>query len=115
MNEPSPDPVVDEPSADAAPAPDAIPSPDERPPPDDTLPAGGQVILVRRRRTPALGFWVALALAVTFLTGIVVAWTVGVRHGAGMLYFGVVSAAFIGFPLAMVAAVVDAVIHRRRG
>ena len=92
---------------------------------DDTTPAatdtaadtdedGAQVLLVRRRRTPALGFWVLLALAVAFLGGTVVAWLAEVRAPAGMLYFGVTAAVMVGLPLAALAALVDAIADRRR-
>jgi len=90
--------------------PDAFP--DDRP--EEPRPDNGQVLLVRRRRVPALGFWVALVLVIPFLAGMVVAWVVDVRTLTGMLYFGVTAALLIGFPLALVAAVVDAVLERRR-
>lgn len=109
VNEPHPRPLEPE---------EATGGPADRPgPPADpaTAPADdGQVLLVRRRRTPALGLWVLLALAIPFLIGMVVAWSVEVRHLTGMLYFGVTAAVLIGFPLALIAAIVDAVVHRRR-
>lgn len=91
-------------------------APEDREPdaPGEPRPEDGQVLLVRRRRVPALGFWVALVLVVPFLAGMVVAWVVDVRTLTGMLYFGVTAALLIGFPLALVAAVVDAVLERRR-
>lgn len=75
----------------------------------------GEVLLVRRRRTPALGFWVLLALLVAFIGGMVTAWVVDIRYLTGMLYFGVTAAVLIGAPLALLAAIIDAVLDRRRG
>lgn len=73
----------------------------------------GQVLLVRRRRVPALGFWVTLALALSFVGGVVLAWTTSVRDVSGLLYFGVTAIFLVGLPLAAVAAVVDSLTHRR--
>lgn len=109
VNEPRPRPTDPE-EVTGVPADEATAAADPATAPADD----GQVLLVRRRRTPALGLWVLLALAVPFLIGMIVAWSVEVRHLTGMLYFGVTAAVLIGFPLAMVAAIVDAVLHRRR-
>lgn len=113
MTDPRPLDSPAEPDAPEDREPDA---PDDREPDasEEPRPEDGQVLLVRRRRVPALGFWVALVLVIPFLAGMVVAWVVDVRTLTGMLYFGVTAALLIGFPLALVAAVVDAVLERRR-
>lgn len=75
---------------------------------------GGQVLLVRRRRVPALGFWVLLAVAIPFVIGMIVAWSVGLRSLTQILYFGVTAGILGGAPLALIAAVIDQVLDRRR-
>lgn len=75
---------------------------------------GGQVLLVRRRRVPALGFWVLLAVAIPFVIGMIIAWSVGLRSLTQILYFGVTAGILGGAPLALIAAVIDQVLDRRR-
>lgn len=74
----------------------------------------GRVVLVRRRRVPALGFWVLLAVLVSAVIGAGIAWFAGVHHLTGILYFAVTAIFLIGGPLALVAAIVDAILDRRR-
>lgn len=80
---------------------------------EDSFTPGGTVILVRRRRMPSLGFWVLGCMLLAALVGAVVAYVVDVRYLAGMVYFAVTSAVFFGLPLAALAALVDALRHRR--
>lgn len=85
-------------------------------PPEATTPpsdADGRVLLVRRRRRPALGLWVLIALVAAFVAGLIVAWVGGARVLSQLLYFGATSVMLIGLPLALIAAIADAVIERR--
>ena len=72
------------------------------------------VILVRRRRAPALGLWVLIALAVGFVAGAVTALVQGISVFGDVVYMGVTGVLFVGFPLALVAALADAWSERRR-
>lgn len=141
MTHPS-DPASPHPERTPAPAPDAAPgseapasadAPGDAPAADGPRDAGsggdgsagrapeaedpftpeGTVILVRRRRMPSLGFWVLGCMLLAALVGAVVAYVVDVRYLAGMVYFAVTSAVFFGLPLAALAALVDALRHRR--
>ncbi|EWS81924.1 hypothetical protein [Brachybacterium phenoliresistens] len=80
---------------------------------EDSSTPEGTVILVRRRRMPSLGFWVLGCMLLAALAGAVVAYVVEVRYLAGMVYFAVTGAVFFGLPLAALAALVDALRHRR--
>lgn len=73
----------------------------------------GTVLLVRRRRTPTLGFWVLVSMVLAALVGVGIALAVGVVHLAGLLYFAVTAAVFIGLPLAAGFSFWDALRHRR--
>ncbi|PWH07716.1 hypothetical protein DEO23_03615 [Brachybacterium endophyticum] len=79
---------------------------------DRGAPDEGTVLYVRRRRVPTLGFWVTLSIIVGLLAGAVTALITRVDSAGGVIYFAVTGAVFIGLPLALIAAVVDAVIHR---
>ena len=69
-------------------------------------------LYVRRGRTPALGFWVALSLAVPTVAGLLVGPLVGVTVPSQMVQFALTAALFVGLPLAALAALIDALRHR---
>lgn len=73
----------------------------------------GTAVYVRRGRTPALGLWVVLALALGAVLGLVVGAVTGVNYLAGLAYFALCGAMFIGLPLAAIAALLDAIRARR--
>lgn len=108
----------EDPDAPAVTAEDPAPRDDLPEDPDapvvTTDASGHQVPLVRRRRVPALGFWVLVAIAVAVIGGVVTAWVTGVRDVAGMLYFAATAVMVVGIPLAGISAIVDGVPHRRR-
>lgn len=69
-------------------------------------------VYVRRRRVPTLAFWVALAIFVGLVAGAITALVTGVGDIGSILYFAVTGGVFVGLPLALIAAIVDAVKHR---
>src|SRR5699024_3421045 len=69
-------------------------------------------VYVRRRRTPTLGFWVALALIVPAVAALLVSPLFDFADIAGVLNFMLVAAVFVGLPLAAIACVIDAIRHR---
>lgn len=81
---------------------------------DERAGEGPTSIYVRRGRTPTLGFWVVLALAVPALGGLVAAPLLGILDLGGMVNLALLSVLFIGVPLAAVAALADLIIQRRR-
>ncbi|HLQ79797.1 MAG TPA: hypothetical protein VK122_01785 [Brachybacterium sp.] len=93
------------PTADAA-SPTGEPSPEELSDMDITS------VYVRRRRTPTLGFWVALALIVPAVAALLVSPLFDFADIAGVLNFMLVAAVFVGLPLAAIACVIDAIRHR---
>lgn len=107
---------------DTAESPDSPDSPDgaERPDgadgasaeaPEDT----GTTVYVRRGRTPTLGLWVVLALAVPAVAALLVAPLFDFTDLGGVVSFALVAAVVVGLPLAALAALVDALRHRDRG
>ncbi|MFC7463386.1 hypothetical protein [Brachybacterium sp. GCM10030252] len=72
-------------------------------------------LYVRRRRTPTLGFWVALALAVPAVVALVAAPLLPLEDAGSALNLVLLAVVFIGLPLAAIAALVDAIRHRRHG
>lgn len=79
---------------------------------------GSTSFYVRRSRVPTLGFWVALALVIPVVVALVVSPFLNFGDLSGVFTFVLVSAVFVGIPLAAVAAAVDAFRHRgsrRRG
>ncbi|WP_157975729.1 hypothetical protein [Brachybacterium sp. YJGR34] len=70
-------------------------------------------IYVRRSRVPALGFWVALAIAVPSLVALVISPFLDFTDAGGALGFVLLVAAFVGIPLAAIAAAVDSALQRR--
>ncbi|ASK67203.1 hypothetical protein CFK39_12495 [Brachybacterium avium] len=69
-------------------------------------------VYVRRRRTPTLGFWVALAILVPAVAALLSAPFFDFADLSGVVNFMLVAAVFIGLPLAAIAALVDAIRHR---
>lgn len=69
-------------------------------------------LYVRRGRTPTLGFWVALAIAVPAVAALLSAPFFQFADISGVLNFMLVAAVFVGLPLAAIAALVDAIRHR---
>lgn len=65
-------------------------------------------LYARRSRTPALGLWVLIAIAVGALIGVIAALATQTFWIAGIAYFAAIGALFIGMPLAAIAALVDA-------
>lgn len=78
---------------------------------DDTEAPTGEgdiAVYVRRSRKPTLGFWVAIALALPLLAGLVIAPLLGIGTLNGILNFMLVSGVFVGLPLAAIVCFVDA-------
>ncbi|HEX7350734.1 hypothetical protein [Brachybacterium sp.] len=94
---------------DAAPA-DDVPGGEEARPED-----GGTSLYVRRGRTPTLGFWVALAIAVPALAALLSAPLFAFADIGGVLNYVLLAAVFVGLPLAAIAALVDSLKHRGSG
>lgn len=69
-------------------------------------------LYVRRRRTPTLGLWVTLAIALPALAALLSAPLFDFADISGVLNFMLVAAVFVGLPLAAIAALVDAIMHR---
>ena len=67
---------------------------------------------VRRGRTPTLGFWVALCLAVPALLALFSAPFFDFSDLGQVLNFMLMAAVFVGMPLAGIAAAIDAWKHR---
>lgn len=101
------------PSAAAAPATGSSPSDEET---SGGSPAGtGDVaVYVRRGRTPTLGFWVAIAIALPVVAGLVIAPLLGIGTLNGILNFMLVAGVFVGLPLAAIVCLVDAMRQRSR-
>ena len=100
-------------SADAAPSADAAQSADAAAPADEDPSAGGTTVYVRRGRVPTLGFWVALAIIVPAVLALLSAPLFEFADISGVLNFMLVVAVFVGLPLAALAALIDAIRHRR--
>lgn len=71
-------------------------------------------IYVRRGRTPTLGFWVALAIALPAVAALISAPFFDFADLGGVLNFVLLAAVVVGLPLATIAAVIDSVRHRRK-
>lgn len=108
--------------------PDEVETPDDAAQPEDAAPAddapaieegrpedGGTSLYVRRGRTPTLGFWVALAIAVPALAALLSAPLFAFADIGGVLNFMLLAAVFVGLPLAAIAALVDSLTHRGSG
>ena len=75
---------------------------------------GDVAVYVRRGRTPTLGFWVAIAIALPVLAGLVIAPLLGIGTLNGILNFMLVAGVFVGLPLAAIVCFVDAMRQRSR-
>lgn len=69
-------------------------------------------IYVRRGRTPTLGFWVAIAIALPAVAALISAPFFDFADLGGVLNFVLLAAVMVGLPLAAVAAVIDSVRNR---
>ena len=108
-----PEPAVTErPEPDSRPTgePDAPATAEETPTPT----AAGTSVYVRRGRTPTLGFWVAIALAVPAVLALLSAPFFDFVDLGGVVNFVLIAVVFVGLPLAAVVAAVDAYRHRER-
>lgn len=95
------------------------PEPDPRPTgepdaPEKTPATAGTSVYVRRGRTPTLGFWVAIALAVPAVLALLSAPFFDFVDLGGVVNFVLMAVVFVGLPLAAVVAAVDAYRHRER-
>src|SRR5699024_12373735 len=66
----------------------------------------------RRRRTPTLEFWVALAIILPTVAALLISPLFAFADIAGVLNFMLVAAGFVGLPLAAIACAGDAIRHR---
>lgn len=119
MNEPeNPDrPEAAEPGGELHPHEDTQPTPGAPSPTGESSPSEFSdmditSVYVRRRRTPTLGFWVALAIIVPTVAALLISPLFAFADIAGVLNFMLVAAVFVGLPLAAIACAVDAIRHR---
>ncbi|ATG52690.1 hypothetical protein CFK38_15015 [Brachybacterium vulturis] len=70
-------------------------------------------LYVRRSRTPTLGFWVTLALIAPAVVALLGSFFLPFTDISSVLNFMLVAVVFVGLPLAAIAALVDAIRHRR--
>lgn len=71
-------------------------------------------IYVRRGRTPTLGFWVAVAIALPAVIALISAPFFDFADLGGVANFVLLAAVVVGLPLATIAAVIDSVRHRQK-
>lgn len=71
-------------------------------------------VYVRRGRTPTLGFWVVLALLISFFGGALGAVLLGVLNLAALMNAALLTTVVVGIPVAGVITLVDALRERRR-
>ena len=83
--------------------------------PVTTPDTGTTSVYVRRGRTPALGFWVAVLIGAPMVIALVISPFLTLQDASSMVTFVLVVGVFVGIPLAAIAAVIDAVRHRRGG
>ena len=74
--------------------------------------SGDTSIYVRRGRTPTLGFWVALAIALPAVAALISSPFFNFPDLGAVVNFVLLAAVLVGLPLAALAAVVDAIRHR---
>ena len=72
-------------------------------------------LYVRRRRAPALGFWVLLSFLVPGVLALLSVPLFGFGDLRGVVNFVLLAMVVIGLPLAAIASFVDARRHRREG
>lgn len=92
--------------------------------PENTVPEGTgpdapearetTAVYTRRRGAPTLTTWILLSLAVPAVGALVIATLLGVSGLTALLTVTLAAVLAIGFPLAGLAALVDAIIQRRR-
>jgi hypothetical protein len=113
---PTTDHAAEDPTASEDPAHTRDPGAQAEPEEDEEFPGLDQAttLYVRRGRTPALGFWVLLSILVGAVVGLIVAFVSGAGDLGGIAMFLAYGAMFVGIPLAAIAALVDALRHRRR-
>lgn len=100
-------------STDSAQSDDGTRSDDVPASADEESSAGDTTVYVRRGRVPTLGFWVALAIIVPAVLALLSAPLFEFADISGVLNFMLVVAVFVGLPLAALAALIDAIRHRR--
>lgn len=110
-------PDADETAQSADPAPDdaadtASDGADSAPAGEDADERTDTSIYVRRGRTPTLGFWVALAIAVPALVALISAPFFDFPDLGAVVNFVLLAAVMVGLPLAALAALIDAIRHR---
>ena len=82
----------------------------------DELRADVQTALyVRRRRTPALGFWVLLSFLVPGVAALIAAPLLQFGDRRGVVNFVILAMVVVGLPLAAIASFIDARRHRGEG
>ena len=82
----------------------------------DELRADVQTALyVRRRRTPALGFWVLLSFLVPGVAALIAAPLLQFGDLRGVVNFVILAMVVVGLPLAAIASFIDARRHRGEG
>lgn len=69
-------------------------------------------VFVRRGRTPTLGLWVAICLAVPAVGALLVSPFLALPDLPSVLNLILLAIMFVGVPLAAIAALVDAIRHR---
>ena len=82
--------------------------------PDAAGPRETTAVFTRRRGAPTLTSWILLSLAVPAIGALVLAPLFGVSGLTALLTVTLAAVLAIGFPLAGLVGVVDAIIHRRR-
>lgn len=115
VNDPEDHETVDTPDP-----PDAPSSPEHPEGAADAAPEAGETpsdsgdtsIYVRRGRTPTLGFWVALAIALPAVAALISSPFFNFPDLGAVVNFVLLAAVLVGLPLAALAAVVDAIRHR---
>lgn len=70
-------------------------------------------LYVRRKRTPALGFWVLLSFLVPGVLALLSVPLFGFGDARGVVNFVLLAMVVIGLPLAAIASSIDARRHRR--
>ncbi|MEE1618986.1 hypothetical protein [Brachybacterium sp. J153] len=115
---PQDDPTAQDPQTAAGTGtPEAAPAETESPDVTDTTDASdttetSTAVFVRRGRTPALGLWVAICLAVPAVGALLASPFLGLPDLPSVLNLILLAIMFVGVPLAAIAALIDAIRHR---